>query len=209
MWDWNGTLLDDLQVVIEAANVSLGQLGRGPIDEDDYRNHFTRPVRAFYDSLFGRLVTDPEWVALNETFHHEYYTRVDRAALTVDTIAALDRTDDHGWGQSLLSMSPQVWLADVVRRKGVANRFTIVDGLTGPTGGLKADHLQEHLDTQGLDPTQTVVVGDTPDDAIAARTVGAHPILYDGGSHHLLHLEDTGAPVAHSLVEAVVIARTL
>ena len=209
VWDWNGTLLDDLHVVIEAANVSLGQLGIGPIDEDDYRNHFTRPVRAFYDSLFGRLVTEAEWEALNETFHDEYYSRVDRAGLTVDTIAALDRADHHGWGQSLLSMSPQDWLADVVGRKGVTGRFTIVDGLSGPTGGLKADHLQQHLDIQGLDPAQTVVVGDTPDDAVAARTVGAQPILYNGGSHHLPHLMRTQAPVAHSLVEAVAIAQTL
>lgn len=209
VWDWNGTLLDDLHVVIEAANVSLGQLGAGPIDEDGYRNHFTRPVRAFYDSLFGRLVTDPEWDLLNDTFHTEYYARVDRAHLTVDTLTALDHTDRHGWGQSLLSMSPQDWLADVVGRKGVTGRFTLVDGLDGVTGGHKAAHLQEHLDSQGLDPTQTVVVGDTPDDAVAARTVGAHPILYNGGSHHLPHLETMQAPIAHSLVEAVAIAKAL
>jgi hypothetical protein len=34
-------------------------------------------------------------------------------------------------------------------------------------------------------------------------------VLYDGGSHHLPHLEDMGAPVARSLVEAVEIAATL
>jgi len=209
VWDWNGTLLDDLSIVIEAANVSLGHIGVGAIDEDDYRNHFTRPVRVFYDSLLGRSVTDLEWAALNETFHNEYNSRVDRADLTSDAIAALDQVDGQGWGQSLLSMSPQDWLDDVVSRKGVTSRFTLVDGLSGPTGGLKATHLEEHLETQGLDPAQTVVVGDTPDDAMAARTVGAQPILYNGGSHYLPHLEQTQAPVAHSLVEAIAIARTL
>ena len=209
MWDWNGTLLDDLHVVIDAANVSLSRLGVDPIDEDGYRNHFTRPVRAFYDSLLGRLVTDSEWGLLNDTFHTEYYARVDGAALTVDTVAALDHAKAHGWGQSLLSMSPHEWLADVVGRKELTGRFTLVDGLSGPTGGLKAAHLREHLDSQSLDPSLTVVVGDTPDDAVAARTVGAHPILYNGGSHHLPHLEEMKTPVAHSLVEAVAIAKTL
>lgn len=206
VWDWNGTLLDDLGIVIESVNVSIGRLGREPIDEDGYRSHFTRPVRAFYDSLFARSISDDEWEVLNETFHAEYYARVDRADLTVDTVEALDLVEGRSWAQSLLSMSPQAWLEDVVSRKGVASRFTMVDGLRGPTGGVKARHLAEHLEAQGLEARNTVVIGDTPDDALAAREVGAIPILYDGGSHHLPTLQGIGAPVAHTLVEAVAMA---
>ncbi len=206
VWDWNGTLLDDLTVVIEAANASMGRFGIGPIDEDGYRDHFTRPVRAFYDSLFGRLVTDDEWEALNDTFHTEYYDRVEAADLTVDTLDALTWADSYGWDQSLLSMSPQGWLESVVAVKGVAHRFSVVDGLRGPTGGLKAQHLEEHIESLGVEASRTVVVGDTPDDAVAARHVGAHVVLYDGGSHHLPTLRGMGAPVAHTVVEAVQIA---
>lgn len=209
VWDWNGTLFDDLSVVIEAANVSLARLGAPPIDEDSYRDHFTRPVRAFYDSLFSRPVTDEEWHALNDTFHVEYMARADKAELTVDAGSALNTADASGWTQSLLSMSPQDWLNGIVARKGIADRFVVVDGLTAQTGGLKADHLEEHLRLLGQDPGETVVVGDTPDDAVAARHVGAHVILYDGGSHHLPTLEGMGAPVAHTLVQAVELAARL
>lgn len=209
VWDWNGTLLDDLSVVIEAANISMGRFGVGPINEDGYRDHFTRPVRAFYDSLFGRLVTDEEWETLNETFHHEYFGRVDVANLTHDTVAALSAAEENGWAQSLLSMSPQDWLETIVGRKGVAERFTLIDGLRGATGGVKAAHMEEHLETLGVDPKMTVVVGDTPDDAVAARHAGAQVVLYDGGSHHLPTLQGMGAPVAHSLLEAVEIASGL
>lgn len=203
VWDWNGTLFDDLSIVIEAANVSLGRLGAAPIDEDSYRDHFTRPVRAFYDSLFGRFVTDEEWHLLNDTFHDEYMARADRAELTVDAEAALSAAEANGWTQSLLSMSPQDWLSGIVARKGIANRFVAVDGLTAETGGLKADHLAEHVRLLDRPPSATVIVGDTPDDAVAARHLGAQVILYDGGSHHLPTLEGMGAPVAHTLVEAV------
>ena len=209
VWDWNGTLLDDLPIVIEAANAALTPHGVDPIDEDSYRDHFTRPVRAFYDSLFGRPVDDREWHSLNDSFHKEYFSRVESANLTSDSLDALDATAGLGWGQSLLSMSPQDWLDHVVKTKGVASRFSLVDGLQGPTGGHKAEHLEEHLNVMGLDPGRTFVVGDTPDDAVAARHVGAHPILYDGGSHHLPTLQGMGAPVAHTLVEAVEIARAI
>jgi phosphoglycolate phosphatase-like HAD superfamily hydrolase len=206
VWDWNGTLLDDLHVVIEAANVSLARFGLGPIDEEDYRDHFTRPVRAFYDSLFGRPILDEEWEVLNDTFHHEYYARVGRASLTGDAHRALEVVEGRGWAQSLLSMSPQEWLEHVVDRFGLDSRFTGIRGLTGPTGGLKAEHLEEHLGDLGVEPERTVVIGDTPDDASAAGQVGARVVLYHGGSHHLPTLEEVGAPIAHTLVEAVELA---
>lgn len=209
VWDWNGTLLDDLHVVIDAANFSLDQFGVGPIDEDDYRDHFTRPVRAFYDSLFGRSISDSEWTTLNDTFHDEYYIRVANADLTTDTLEALRATEDQGWGQSLLSMSPQSWLEGVVRSKGIWERFKLVDGLSGETGGLKARHMLEHLEALDIEPSRAVVVGDTPDDAAAARHVGAAVILYDGGSHHLPHLQGMGAPIAHTLSQAVEMAATM
>lgn len=209
VWDWNGTLLDDLEIVIEAANIGLSEFGVEPLDEDRYRDHFTRPVRAFYDSLFGRSVTDDEWHRLNDVFHAEYMARADRAQLTADALDALDAVGSDPRGQSLLSMSPQEWLDGIVRRKGVSERFSLVSGLSGETGGLKAAHMEEHLATLGLDPDRTVVVGDTPDDAKAARHVGAYVVLYDGGSHHLPVLQEVDVPVAHSLLEAVEIARRL
>lgn len=209
VWDWNGTLLDDLPVVVEAVNLSMARLGMPPIDEDGYRDHFTRPVRAFYDSIFARPVTDEEWEKLNDGFHTEYFARVSGAGLTVDTLDALDAAGELGWGQSLLSMSPQDWLERVVSSKGVAERFVLIDGLSGPTGGVKAQHMEEHVQALDIHPQRVVVIGDTPDDAVAARHVGAGVVLYDGGSHHLPHLEGMGAPVAHSLVEAVEIASSL
>lgn len=206
VWDWNGTLLDDLHVVIEAANVSLGRFDIAAIDENAYRDHFTRPVRAFYDSLFERSVSDDEWERLNDTFHDAYFARANQAKLTTDTVAAMDAAESKGWGQSLLSMSPQEWLDGIVRAKGLGDRFSLIDGLTGETGGLKAEHMAEHVEALDLSPSRVVVVGDTPDDAAAARHIGASVVLYDGGSHHLPHLKGMGAPVAHSLLEAVEIA---
>lgn len=209
VWDWNGTLLDDLEVVIEAANVGLSEFGIEPLDEDRYRDHFTRPVRVFYDSLFGRRVTDEEWERLNHLFHVEYMARADAARLVGDAVEALDAVGSDPSAQSLLSMSPQDWLEGIVERKRVIHRFSLVSGLRGETGGLKAAHMAEHIAALGLDPARTVVIGDTPDDATAARHVGAHVVLYDGGSHHLPVLQQAEAPVAHSLVEAVDIAGSL
>lgn len=209
VWDWNGTLLDDLGVVIEALNVGVMSLGQPPIDERGYRDHFTRPVRSFYDSIFGRAVSDMEWSHLNKMFHVEYFSRVGHAGLTHDALEAMGMIDEIPWTQSLLSMTPHDKLLEIVGSHGILERFTLVDGLHIETGGLKAAHLVEHLTALGISGEDLIVIGDTPDDASAARHVGASVVLYDGGSHHLPHLEELGEPVAHSLVSAVEIAMGL
>jgi phosphoglycolate phosphatase-like HAD superfamily hydrolase len=209
VWDWNGTLLDDLEIVIEATNVGISAYGVAPMDENVYRDHFTRPVRAFYDSLFGRPISDMEWAHLNKSFHDEYRARIERAALTPDAIPAIDEVVALGWTQSLLSMSVQTWLNEAVEARGLTERFDLVDGLTGATGGLKTAHLAAHIARLRLDSSRVFVIGDTPDDVAAARQSGAVAILYDGGSHHLPTLEAQGAPVAHSLEHAVALAASL
>jgi phosphoglycolate phosphatase-like HAD superfamily hydrolase len=206
VWDWNGTLLDDLDIVVESLNVGTARLGVAPIDHDGYRDHFTRPVRGFYDSLFGHAISDMEWAELNKSFHDEYYARVERAALTTGALETIDRVVELGWSQSLLSMSVHDHLLEIVSSHGIADRFLSVDGIRSTTGGLKAGHLEAHLDSLQKEPASVVLIGDTPDDAMAARGVGAGIVLYDGGSHHLDVLHALGAPVAKSLGDALDVA---
>jgi len=206
VWDWNGTLLDDLPIVIEAVNRSIAMFGFGPIDADDYRDHYTRPVRHFYDGLFGRVIDDEEWLRLNTSFHDAYFELATHVDLAPGAVEAIGLLEDSGWGQSLLSMSPQDWLEEIVERLGLSDRFEIVDGLSGPTGGRKAAHLEDHLALLEVSGPDAVVVGDTPDDVAAARHVGARPILFHGGSHHMEVLEAERVPVAETILEAVEMA---
>jgi phosphoglycolate phosphatase-like HAD superfamily hydrolase len=206
VWDWNGTLLDDLGIVVEAVNSSIAPFGLDAITANDYRDHYTRPVRDFYDRLFRRTIEDDEWLILNTGFHDAYFELARDAALAPGALEAMGMVTEAGWRQSLLSMSPQHWLEGIVHRLGLGERFELIDGLSGPTGGLKAGHLEEHLETLGLTGESVAVVGDTPDDVAAARHVGATPILFHGGSHHRDLLESEGVPVAETVVEAVEIA---
>lgn len=202
VWDWNGTLLDDLPIVIEAVNRAIAPFGVNPIDATVYRDHYTRPVRHFYDRLFNRTVSDEEWLRLNTAFHETYFELASGVDLAPGAREAMTGLREAGWTQSLLSMSPQDWLDGIVDRLGLTGLFEIVDGLSGPTGGLKATHLEVHLEALEINGSQAVVVGDTPDDVAAARHVGAHPILFHGGSHHMEVLEAEGVPIAETILEA-------
>ncbi len=205
IWDWNGTLVDDLPVVVAAVNTSLAAVGEGPIDADDYRDHYTRPVRVFYDRLLSRAVTDAEWETINTTFHLTYIDTLTRVPLTHDAVAAIDLVAAAGATQSILSMWAEHELVPEVERHGLESRMTRVDGNTISNGETKAALLTAHLEALG-DGTDAVMIGDSTDDAAAARTVGIRCVVYDGGSHHRSKLDGLGFPVADSLSQAAQIA---
>lgn len=203
VWDWNGTLLDDLHLVIEAVNGGIAGFGLASITRDDYRNHYTRPVRVFYDRLFGRPVADEEWRQLNDSYHDRYRDLLSGVTLREDALEALRCAKNHGMTQSLLSMYAHQELVPLVDRFSIGFYFQRVDGLIALAGDTKARYLEEHLGAIGADPRTTLVVGDTPDDAVAAAAVGASCVLIDVGSHHRRDLELLGVPIVETLVEAI------
>lgn len=209
VWDWNGTLFDDLHVVVASVNEGLATMGAAPIDLDGYRSHYTRPVKLFYDKLLDRELSGEEWTEIDRVFHDSYRRALVKARLTEDAREALDQAARGGNTQSLLSMFPHPDLVPLVKKLGIEAYFDRIDGLSeGSPGDMKAQYLERHLRllTAGEDPSRVVVIGDTPDDATAAQHVGARPILYDGGSHHRVDLETTGAPVVSSLRAAIELA---
>ena len=69
IWDWNGTLLNDLPVIIDAVNETVEQVGIRRITLDDYRTYYTRPVKLFYDEIAGREIDRDEWERIDRMFH--------------------------------------------------------------------------------------------------------------------------------------------
>jgi phosphoglycolate phosphatase-like HAD superfamily hydrolase len=205
IWDWNGTLVDDLGVVVEAVNSSLAAVGGPIIDEDVYRNHYTRPVRLFYDRLLGRDVSDADWRRINAAFHTTYAASLDRVSLTHDAREAIAVVTAAGGSQSILSMWGHDDLVTEVDRRGLDRYMVRVDGNPDKGGDTKTRLLAHHLDK--LPPNGgAVLIGDAIDDGRAALHLGVACVLYDGGSHHRPELEAVGVPVADTLVAAATIA---
>ncbi|MDH3307924.1 MAG: HAD hydrolase-like protein [Acidimicrobiia bacterium] len=212
VWDWNGTLLDDLEVVIASVNDTISILGADPITAEDYRRLYTRPVSVFYERMLARPITTDEWHYLDSTFHDAYRDRLAEASLASGAIDALQQVHDLGGTQSLLSMFTHEELIEVVASFGIHDRLVRIDGLTGTAGVQKHASMARHLEalmahpTTPFDPAAYVIVGDALDDASAAASNGVACILFDSGSHHRSDLAATGYPVVETLQRAVDLA---
>jgi phosphoglycolate phosphatase-like HAD superfamily hydrolase len=204
VWDWNGTLFDDLHLVIEATNHAVAAVGGRAVTVDEHRRAFRRPVADYYAEILGRAVEHAEFTRLDGIFHDAYRMGLTTCGLAADATAAI-----RSWPgtQSLLSMWFHTELVPAVEAHGLAGLFARVEGLTTEVGGgLKAGHLDRDLAELDVPGGRAVLIGDSLDDAAAAESVGAGCVLYTGGITDPARLRAAGLPVAETLVGAVRLA---
>jgi phosphoglycolate phosphatase-like HAD superfamily hydrolase len=204
VWDWNGTIFDDADLIMSITEDNFRQAGLGSVSRETFRAAYRRPIRDFYQDVAQVPLSDEKWQELNDRFHSEYARRASDIQLAAGVLDAFAYVRSRGWTQSVLSMYPHDGLIDFVNTHNLAEIFTRVDGAKhGNSWHSKVDYLVTHVDTLGIDPPSIVVVGDSTDDIDAARHVGTQAILYDGGLHpsHVLH--NTHDVVAHNMAEVI------
>ncbi|MEU6713088.1 HAD hydrolase-like protein [Nonomuraea sp. NPDC046802] len=200
IWDWNGTLFHDIDAVVGATNEVFKPYALPVMTADGFRAVYTRPIWVAYERMLGRPLAEGEWELLDNGFHEHYFRLSDVCGLAADAELAL--TSWTGT-QSLCSMAPHAHLVPKVDSFGITRHFTRIDGLLGGTGGEKAAHMTLHIEAIGVDPGEVLVIGDSVDDGLAAKHVGAKAVLYTGGMTTRAELESTGLPVVDTLAEAL------
>ncbi|MFI6596164.1 HAD family hydrolase [Nonomuraea sp. NPDC050536] len=200
IWDWNGTLFHDIDAVVGATNEVFKPYALPELTIDDFRAVYTRPIWLAYERLLGRPLEVGEWERLDDGFHDNYFRLMAACGLAADALTTL-----QAWTgtQSLCSMAPHTHLVPLVESFGIDSHFLRVDGLRGSTGGEKAVHMLAHIAALGAEPGDVLVIGDSVDDGLAARHVGARAVLYTGGMTTRSELESTGLPVVDTLADAV------
>ncbi|MEV7005754.1 HAD hydrolase-like protein [Streptosporangium sp. NPDC051022] len=203
VWDWNGTLFHDIEAVVGATNLVFEPYGVAAYDADGFRAVYTRPIWTAYERMLGRPLTDGEWERLDVGFHDHYHRLMLECGLAADALSTLEAWKATGGGQSLLSMWAHDRLGPKVTEFGIDHHFTRIDGLRSAPGGHKAESMVAHIAALGVDPADVLVIGDSVDDAHAARHVGARAVLYTGGMTSRADLQAFGVPVVDTLADAI------
>ena len=68
VWDWNGTLFDDLPLVVAATNAAFAAAGGPQVTPEAHRRDFRRPIRDYYAQVLGRPIDDTEFARLDRVF---------------------------------------------------------------------------------------------------------------------------------------------
>src|SRR4051812_17359014 len=90
VWDWNGTLLDDLDLVVAATNAAFAVVGGPAVTAEEHRRDFRRPIVDYYAHVLGRPVRQAEFEQLDRAFHDAYRKRLVDCALAQDAVEAIN-----------------------------------------------------------------------------------------------------------------------
>ena len=129
------------------------------------------------DSLF-----DPAWQRYQ---HHYLRLNGDHAAVYPGVPEGLQALRDAGWSLACLTNKPLSFAQPLLARKELAGFFAHIFG--GDSFARKKPDplpLLETCKALGLPPSQTLMVGDSSNDAQAARAAGCPVVLVTYGYNH-------------------------
>ena len=200
LWDWNGTLLDDLAYAIGVRNRSFPAFGLSCIGcVEDYHAQFTFPVRTYYERAG---VTDENFDAVAHAWMDEYVRGCAEIPLHGDALETLERFRRAGLTQVILSASKLEVLRRQLSYYPLDGYFDRVLGLSDIYARSKEKIGRAYLEGCGVAPEDTVMIGDTLHVAEVARALQVRCVLIARGHQSKETLLKAGVPVDSSLAEA-------
>jgi len=202
IWDWNGTLLDDLAASIAAINHILVSRGLSPVTREHYLAHFGFPVRDYYNLVgLPKDISPREWQDIAEKFHR--HLLAEPSQLFPDVRATLEHCARADIPQSVLSALHQPLLDKLLRQHNIAHFFQHIRGVDDLHGSSKLKAGRALLQQIALPPEKILLVGDTLHDAEVARELGVRCVLVTRGHQHPSRLATAGVPLFPSLKAAL------
>lgn len=201
IWDWNGTLLDDISASLRAVNDMLAARGMKPIDVYRYRECIGIPIRCFYDAVFNMEKED--YPALLAEYNRLYAYYVDKDIdLAPGARELLAFIRDSGARQVIVSSSQKNVLEKDVERYGISGFFDAVLGSEDFLAGSKIDRAVNYLKNAYPDSAPKLIsFGDLVHDADLGKAVGADCVLLASGHEDRGRLDASGLPVAENFAE--------
>lgn len=198
IWDWNGTLFNDVHLCSAIMNGLLEPRNLPPLTVERYRAVFDFPVIEYYRTLGFDFDRDPFEVVGTE-FIERYERRKYDAELYPGARAVLEALQAAGHTQSVLSAYKKDTLQHLVGHFGLTGYFNDLVGLDNHYAAGKLEQGLSWMRGLDLDPSGVVLVGDTQHDHDVARGMGVACILLDGGHQARNRLEGRGVPVLDSI----------
>lgn len=179
IWDFNGTILDDVKTGIDSANELLRRYNL-PImpNRDSYYKVFGFPIIDYYRKLgfdFSKLdytVLAHEWVEI-------YLRLVKNAPIRDGVIETVNTLKSLGIKQTVLSMTEEDMLKKQMSDLGITSLFDEIIGLNNIYAKSKLDLAKKWRSEHKHECV--IYVGDTVHDAESAEIIGCKCYLITGG----------------------------
>lgn len=197
IWDWNGTLLNDLGSSLASVNDMLTARNMPHIDVKRYKECIGVPIRCFYEKVFD--IDNEDYDELLRQYNEGYLYHLKDYGLSDNAEEMLDYFRKCGCKQIIVSSSNNDQLITNVKKYGVYDYFDALLGAEGFHAESKIERAVNYLKNNGAG--KAIVIGDLEHDYEMAKEIGADCCLLSTGHEKEEKLRRCGATVIDSLTE--------
>lgn len=202
IWDWNGTLFEDVELCCGIMNGLLSRRSMPAITVEKYRDVFTFPVKDYYKKL-GHDISDANWEILSHEFINEYESNKYNCGLYEGAADVLDYIAQKGISQSVLSAYSQKTLDELIAHFGLSKYFIKLVGLDNIYAESKLNNGIKWMKELGHSKGEVLLIGDTVHDWEVANEIGADSLLIANGHQAKNKLLECTTNVVDAVTEII------
>jgi phosphoglycolate phosphatase len=205
VWDWNGTLLDDTDVILDCVNIALKKMECATISIETLHNTPSKSLKEFYLTLgVPEKKITPYLTEERHVFHDNYEPRADHAPLRKGARALLEKLKANNTLNFILSNHITDQIVRMLKRHDIHSFFDEVMGYASRDKQFrditKGEKLRQYLQDKNLIASNAMIIGDTKEEIEIGHKLGISSVAITGGQIAEDHLRASKPDhVVHSL----------
>lgn len=200
IWDWNGTLLDDLDLSLESVNVLLKERNIPTLSIEKYKDIFGFPVVDYYVKAGFDFEKEAFEVPAKQ-YVKLYAAGASELKLFPDVVDTLTFFKENNYRQIVLSAMKDDNLKLMIHNAEISHFFDGIFGIKDNYAREKVSLGKQVVENLKLNPAECLMIGDTLHDAEVSEQCGFNCILFSGGHVSKQRLETKGKKIINSLSE--------
>lgn len=178
-WDWNGTIVDDLDIAVKSLNSVLEKYGYDKITAEIYRKNIDTPVINLYKKIFDLNIHPFEILANDFGYYYNLYS--EDLSLHEGVLDKLQEFKEQGSRQVILSSSATGVIEQYMNRFMIGEYFDKILGADDMLSGDKVCRAKRYIENYNLSKSKILFIGDTVYDSNMAKILGADCALLTCG----------------------------
>lgn len=201
-FDFNGTILNDLDLCIDLLNEILRKQNKKEVTKEEYKKIFGFPISSYYERA-GVDFNLNSFEELSSWFIKEYQPKSYSCKLYPNLIQTVRLLKEKGITVVVLSASEINNLKDQLNKLNIIDYFDYVLGLDNIYAKSKIMVGKNFILEHNISPSEVLFVGDTDHDGKLALELKAKGLLFSGGHQAREVLEPLGLPIIDDLKEII------
>lgn len=200
IFDFNGTLINDVDLCLNLLNDLLKSQGKATVDLNKYRNIFTFPIRDYYIAA-GIDFNIESYESLAVKFIEKYQPQSLKCGLYEGVYDALQYLKNKNMKLYILSASEKNNLLQQCKSYGIDKYFDEILGITDIHAASKLDIGIDFIERNNISKDEILFIGDTLHDYEVAEAMGVNCALVKCGHQSVEVLSKANVLIYDSIAD--------